>query len=215
MKKHSISIVLIFLAFTAIGCGILGNLRRSGSTLETNKSANTANVANSQPQKPDYKALKDKAKELATLSPPVKLDPKAKIKGKVTLVEKTDYDTFSVKGFNYIGDDFEQSELDDYGLRKERLAGKSEEIDTLIQVICDKGKQIGKYNVTDGRTLPAYAVNCKVSVVDYKTPSIVAQRNFTGRDLADNITVYKSTTDVTALAPTDEIKKYIKNFKSE
>lgn len=212
MKKNSISIVLLFLALTAIGCGILNNLR--GRQTNSYKSANT-NVVNSQPEKPDYKTFQAKAEELAKIAPPVKLDSKAKLKGKIAVVEKNHYESYSMKGFNYEGTDYYQFDLDNFGLTKEQMAVKPEEIDTLVQIKCEKGSQIGKYNVTDGRTLPAYSQNCKVSVIDYKTPSVVAQKNFSSRNLSDNITVYNSTKDVTAAAPISDIYEYIKKFKSE
>lgn len=209
MKNNSISIVLIVLAAVSIGCGMLGNLGGQPDKIYT---PTNTNASEEQPVKPDFKAIQSKAEDLAKFSPPVRLDPKAKIKGKVAFVEKSVYaTTFKIKGFNYEGTDYYQLDLDDYDLTKEQLATKEDEIDTLVQIRCDKGKSIGTYNVSDGRMLAAYAVNCKVSVIDYKTPAVTAQKTFSSRKLPKEIKVYGDEKEI-MYGPYTEIKDYIESL---
>lgn len=215
MKKQTNLIVLLFLASTAIGCSIVGNLMKSST--RTYDSANTAanTKVNTEPEKPKFQALKDKADELGKLSPPVKLDPKAKIRGKYAIVQKTYYDTIELKGIHPDLNASFDYDLDNYGLNKQQLAVNADEIDTLIQINCEKGAAIGQYNVADGRVIPAYAVNCKISIIDYKTPAVVAEKTFVGKKLDKDTKVYDSTKDVTAHMPYEAMEKYMKKFPRE
>ncbi len=208
MKNNFGLVVLVLLALTAVSCQLADMLKGSS---QSSRSSNV-NFANTQPAKPNFKDFQAKAEELGKLSPPVKLEPKAKMKGKIAVVEKTNYGTFSVKGFHHEGVEYYEYDLNNYNLTKEQLALKTDEIDTLVQIGCDKGKAIGQYNVTGGRTIPAFALNCKVSMIDYKTPAVVAQKTFVSTKLEKDIKVYDSTKEYTAAIPYTEIEKYIKNF---
>ena len=215
MKKYTGLIALLLLASTTISCGIVGNLMRHSpqSSAPVNTAANSS--VNTEPAKPKFQALKDKAAELGQLSPPVKLDPKAKIRGKVAIVEHTTYNTNEMIGINADGTDTIDYDLDHYGIKKEQLAVKTDELDTLIQINCKQGAAIGQYNVSDGRVIPAYAINCQLSIIDYKTPVIIAQKKIVSRELAKDIKVYDTTQDVTANMPYEAIEKYIKKLLHE
>jgi hypothetical protein len=193
---------------------LLQGARRQNNFANSNSSINSQPV-NAQPVKPSFKDFQNEAKEIGSVSAPLKLNPKAKIKGKIALIEKSDYGTYEMKGFSYDGSDYYQFDLDKYDLAKDKLAVKREEIDTLILRSCDKGKQIGQYSVSDGSKIPAFALDCKVSIIDYRIPAVVAEKKFSSRELAKDIKITSATKEWTAYEPSEEMEKYIKNFPRE
>ncbi|GEM_PF-5086371 len=157
------------------GIFIIYKTTTNSKTETKNKTGNfNTNSTNPNTKKPDFNALKLKAEELAAMSPPLRLDPNATIKGKVAVVEKDQYGA-SVKGFYYSENKYMDSEIESYGLSKQRMATNPGEIDTLIQVVCRKGKYVGRYE----GGITAYANDCKVSIIDYRTPAVIAQQTFT------------------------------------
>jgi GYF domain 2 len=210
------------LMFGLIGCGglILLSLiglagyfafgKKSSTEFATDTNTNS-NTKTAPPIPTDFTSMKDKAEELAKLSPPLKLDPKLKIKGKVALVEKGKY-AAEVKGFDAYYKQINETDLASYGLTKEMLAFKPEEIEILIQTICTKGKPIGRYE----QGVTGYANNCKVSLTDYKNNVIFAQKTFINAKPDKSISsVYAGSKEFIALTPFTEIQDYVKSFVPE
>jgi len=200
--------VIIFLA----GAGIFGyfllNQKSGGSNIAVNKPANSNTATKPTPQ--DFTALKDKADELANLSPTLKLDSKVKLKGKIAIVEKGQYRA-EFKGFDA---DFKKAsdyELGSFKMTKEMLPRTLEEIDSLVQIICTKGKQIGRYegNIT------GYANNCKVSLIDYRTKTAFAQKTLTNSTPEKTVSSVYDGGDYIVLPPSTEIQNYVKTFVPE
>lgn len=214
---------LILVAAVGIG-GFLYFNQSNRTVVSTDNSIKTLNSnssntnSNSSSSEPDFKALKDKAKELAKLSPPLKLESKPVLKGKIAIVEQTDtaneYSTPTIKGIHSYDEKYDDYELEQYGLTKEKLAAKSEEIDTLVQTLCVKGNQIGRYNTRLG-SIPAFSKVCKVSIIDYRGSKVVAQKSFVNRKLEPTIKISETTTEYVLLYPYAEIQKYVKGLSKE
>jgi hypothetical protein len=191
-----------------IGYFALANKSSNDTTANKNSNSNTKTAA---PIPTDFTSMKDKAEELAKLSPPLKLDPKAKIKGKVALVEKGQFDA-KMDFFNVYYKEINESTVSSYGLTPEMPAYKPEEIDTLIQTICTKGKVIGQYE----KGVTGYANNCKVSLIDYKNNLIFAQKTFTNSKPDKTISaVYAGSKEFIVITPFTQIQDYVKSFVPE
>jgi hypothetical protein len=152
-----------------------------------------------------------KKEELGKFTAPDRLDPEARVRGKVAIVEGEE-GSYTLEGFDYY--DYDEEELRSYGLTKEDLALRVEEIDTLVQTNCDKGRRISSYKTPDGSSIPAYALECETLVFDYKAPAVIARRKFHSEDFVDSLKVTSTTTDVTAIRPTEQVQKYIKGLRS-
>ncbi len=99
------------------------------------------------------------------MAAPVKLDPKAVIKGKVFIA----------------GDNLASFSDDDkmmYGFADYRKAMSLDEIGTLIQVTCTKGRPLGLYVDKYDKKIKGFASECKVSILDYQAPAVIAQKSF-------------------------------------
>jgi hypothetical protein len=190
-----IGIVATALCFNA-SCKNNG-MSNSAANANTN-SADTPNTnsTSSRPVRDEakYKELSDKKDELAKLAPPLKLDPKARIKGKVLLVGNLNYK-------NGHGDE---------GISSLRKAESLEELETLIQVVCSKGKFLTNYE----KGVKGYASDCKVSLIDYRAPAVIAQKNFSNSereeviresDVRDN--------EYVAPQPIGDIRSYIDSLQ--
>lgn len=207
--KNNFNLLLLLLViFLVLGCNFLKK-----------NNTNTTNVNRATPSPTGTPSLSEqlfefeKSKEdLGKFTAPVKLDPKAKVKGKVAIVEGED-NYYTLEGFEY--SNFDEEELKGYGLTKDDLALKLDEIDTLVQTICTKGKKVGSYKVTDGRVIPAYALNCETLVFDYKAPAVFARKSFYSADLSEDIEISPSTTERTAYKPTEQIQKFVKSLRSK
>jgi hypothetical protein len=152
-----------------------------------------------------------KRDELGKFTAPERLDPAAGVKGKVAIVEGEE-GSYTLEGFDYT--DYDEEELQAYGLTKNELALKVEEIDTLVQTNCSKGRKISSYKTPDGGSIPAYALECETLVFDYKAPAVIARKKFHSEEFVDSLNVTSSTTDVTAIRPTEQVQKYIKGLRS-
>ena len=152
-----------------------------------------------------------KKEELGEFTAPTQLDTEASVKGKVAIVEGEE-GSYTLEGFDYY--DYDEEELEAYGLSKDDLALKVEEIDTLVQTNCSKGRRINSYTTSDGKTIPAYALECETLVFDYKAPAVIARKKFRSEDFVDSLKVSKATEDITAIRPTEQIQKYIKGLRS-
>jgi hypothetical protein len=210
------------LIFGLLGCGglillsvigLIGYFAFTGknsnnSTANSNSNSNTKLAA---PIPTDFTSMKDKAEDFAKLSPAVKLDSKAKIKGKVAWVEKGKFDA-KMDFFDVYYKEISESNVTSYGLTKEMVAFKPEEIDTLIQTICTKGKVIGQYE----QGVTGYANNCKVSLIDYKNNVIFAQKTFINSKPDKTISsVYAGSKEFIVITPFVEIQNYVKSFVPE
>ena len=205
-KNSSQLPVLLLLALAIVfGCKF-GNTKRTGSNV--NGPAPT-------PTAPSLSQiifeLESKMDELGKFTAPMRLDPEAVVRGKVAIIEGEE-GSFTLEGFEY--SQFDEEELTAYGLAKEDLALKVEEIDTLVQTNCEKGRRISSYRTSDGKSIPAYALECETLVFDYKAPAVIARKKFHSEDFVDSLNVSSATTDVTAIRPTEQVQRYIKGLRS-
>lgn len=171
--------------------------------------ANTANAnatnASSSFDSGKYKELLDKAAELAKLDLPVKLDPKAAIKGRVFFVE-------SVEARSRYADY-------DQGISDDRKAKSLEELETVIRINCSKGKFLGeyakRYSTSSLGTTPvkAYGVNCQVSLIDYPARVVVAQKSFSNNEGGEALTERSVGGEHVNPPPVGEITSYINSFQ--
>jgi hypothetical protein len=161
--------------------------------------------------------LKDKSKELAKLKAPLKPENNPALKGKVAVVEQIDASSeYSIylRGFHSYDDNYDDSEIESYGLTKEQLARTLNEIDTLVQTTCAKGKMIGQYSSRFG-TIPAYSKVCKVSVIDYRNSKTIAQKTFENRRMEKTVSVSDYTNEYVLLYPYQEIRKYVSGLAKQ
>lgn len=114
------------------------------------------------------------AKEVAALSPPLKLEKAPYLKGKVLIVQ-------SDKGVVL----FTRSP-EVFGLSKERVAHSPGDAQTVVQVACEKGESVGNYITKDAakRKIPVYALRCKISIIDKTIPAVIAQKTIVNKDVS-------------------------------
>ena len=209
-RKNSSQLPVLFLLALAVAFGCkFGNTK--------SKASKTGSVNDSRPAPTttplsevilDFDSKKD---ELGKFNAPAQLDPNAGVRGKVAIVEGEE-GSYTLEGFDYY--QFDEEELTAYGLAKEDLALRIEEIDTLVQTNCEKGRRISSYRTSDGKSIPAYALECETLVFDYKAPAIIARKKFHSEDFVDSLKVSSATTDVTAIRPTEQVQRYIKGLRS-
>jgi hypothetical protein len=202
--------------FRLLGCGslillsIIGLVGCSRSSDKLSKDIAATNKMAS-PVPTNFTAMKNKAEELAKLSPPLKFNPTAKVKGKVAWVDKNTSFT-QMNFFDNYYKKISNLDVDVYGLTDTMVAQKPEEIDTLIQTICTKGKIIGRY---EGGII-GYANNCKVSLIDYKGNAIFAQKIISNSTPDKSVSsLYDRGKEYTMPSPSDEIRDYVKSFIPE
>src|SRR5215208_171286 len=152
----------------------------------------------------------NKKEELGKFTAPDRLDPAARGKGKVAIVEGEE-GSYTLEGFDYY--DYDEEGLQTYGLTKNDLALKLEEIDTLVQTNCAKGRRLSSYKTPDGGSIPAYALECETLVFDYKAPAVIARKKFHSEEFVDSLKVSSATTDVTAIRPTEQVQRYVKGLR--
>jgi hypothetical protein len=198
MKKNTTAIILVLtiMAVFSLGCGMLGGNK---NTSEAVKSAPVS--------PPNIEALVKKAEELVKLSPPQKLEESPFIKGKIVVVEKHEKMNPMIMGVAANQKEVYDHGILDYDFSAIRMAKNPEEIDTLIQVICDRGDQLEK-NV--------FAYVCKVSVIDYKNSTVIAQKTFTNDKIPVGVDGKKMTTQYTmVLSKPNELIQYIMDLPLE
>ncbi len=210
------------LIFGLLGCGGLILLVTLGSVaiyfFSGNQSTRQTTVSNSNsaspvPAKPpmfnDFSSMKNKAEELATISPTLKLDSKTKMSGKIAIVEKGKYDA-TMEGYGYDYKKLDQNVKLSFGITAEMLAKTPDEIDTLVQIICSKGKYVAKY---EGNIL-GYGNSCKVSIIDYKSKIAFAQKTFVNNKPEKSVSSAYDGGDYIMPKP-DGINEYITSFAPE
>ena len=131
---------------------------------------------------------------LSKLSPPEQITEKPYLKGKTYLI------TIEEGG---------QAFLDD-----SRKAKNTSEIGSILKVECGKGSLIGNYNA-NGQQVPAYTSNCKVTVIDYTIPAVIAKKFFANATIPSSMNFgatdgkIDSGKEVIAPIPFGDIKKWI------
>lgn len=148
-----------------------------------------------------YAELLEKKKDLVKLSPPIKLDRDAAIKGKVIIVDEN---------LEKIGD---YDKLDD-GFADYRKARSIEELGTVIQVLCVKGRPTAVYEGKYNKRVKGFASNCKVSIIDYSQPAVVAQKSFSNSKPPEVISAIEADANDEYLMPRPlgDIVAYINEF---
>ena len=208
-KNSSRLPILVLLALViAFGCKF-SNTRRTNSNSADSNSASPAPTAT--PLSMVILDFDSKREELGEFTASDRLDADASVKGKVAIVEGEE-GSYTLEGFDYY--DYDEEELEAYGLTKDDLALKVEEIDTLVQTNCSKGRRISSYATSDGKSIPAYALECETLVFDYKAPAVIARKKFRSEDFVDSLKVSPTTTDVTAIRPTEQVQRYIKGLRN-
>src|SRR5215216_3092009 len=152
-----------------------------------------------------------KREELGKFTAPDRPGPAAAVKGKVAIVEGEE-GSYTLEGFDY--SDYDEEGLRAYGLTKDDLALRVEEIDTLVQTNCAKGRRMSSYKTPDGVSIPAYALECETLVFDYKAPAVIARKKFHSEEFVDSLKVTSATTDVTAIRPTEHVQRYVKGLRN-
>jgi hypothetical protein len=164
-----------------------------------------------------YKAFSEQAIAVTQLKPAFSMNEAAKIKGKVLIFRKMQeaFSSYDMLGFEnrrnaqsqqYISQD--EDAVKAYGLGFNDLAENLDELATVIQIECQNGDVIANY---DGG-IPAYSNRCLVSVMDYKTKTIVAQETFENATAEDSIRVRKDQYAEVLMYPYEKIQDYIKQF---
>ena len=228
MKKNEFILVFLLMSAVSLGCNFSKLLNRSPETNQTFVNGNSnsnrvaGNVSNrnsSDPPTADekiYKVMADKANELGRTQTTVKLDPNALVKGKVAVVAKK-YEfseDYEIEGFNVYKTDFAtEYDLNNLALTKERMAVKPDEIETLVRISCNQGKVIGRFvSPTGNRSVPAHSMVCKVSIIDLKAKTVIAQKTLENKTMEESASVADGDTKHVNLAPWKEIEKYLKSF---
>ena len=163
-----------------------------------------------------YKTFGEKSVELGNLKPQLKLNKIANIKGKVAVLEKTrgDFD-YKLLGFDVRGNENlqqyvsqDEDAVKNYGFMFGDLAENLNDLETLIRVSCQNGKVVGRYE----GGITAISNRCLVSIIDYKTNAVIAQKNFENAKPEDEIKVQKYKTQEILMHPYNEIHAYVKQF---
>lgn len=143
-----------------------------------------------------------KAGELMNMPATEKLAPGTRVQGKVAVVETYPGMSPSLEGFK---DDGSVDQLSAYFFSPRRKAQTMDEIDTLVKVICGKGKAIA------GTSPALYANECDVSLIDFKTKTLFARKKF--ENSTDASGMAPNAKDVVS-TPSDQIKSYLREFSS-
>ena len=139
-------------------------------------------------------------KELIRLATTVSLKSDASLKGKIKLArqyEEADISQNPVKIDGYLSSFFPSA----------KLASKPEELETLIKIVCGKGDKIGQFGKTT-----QYSNRCEVSVIDYKTLTVVAQKVIENTTVDDNPSSNNVTRIWVTKMPEKEIENYLKSL---
>ncbi len=139
-------------------------------------------------------------KELIKLSTTVSLRSDASLKGKIKLArqyEEADISQNAVKIDGYLSSVFPFA----------KLTSKPEELETLIKIVCGKGDKIGQFGKTT-----QYSNRCVVSVIDYKTLTVVAQKIIENTTVDDNPSAKNVTKIWVTKMPEKEIENYLKSL---
>lgn len=141
---------------------------------------------------PELTSLYNYEKELIRLPTTVSLKPDAALKGKIAFARQ------------YQVGDISQSPgwIDYYGdassfFPSDKIANNTDQLETLVKIVCGKGDKIGQTGTTT-----QYANRCEISLIDYKTLTVTAQK------IVENKTLVESAKDT-------DIKIYVTDFPKE
>lgn len=158
--------------------------------------------------------FKGKANEVWQSKTTAALSPQSRITGKIALVWRSSDRSTDMRLFEDKESKIDKSRIEYYGFKEQEIAIKVEEIDTLIKVDCEKGDEVGEYRFIS-RTIPAYAMKCKVEVIDYKNRTIFAEREIINRKMDKTVKGNPYWSYYPLDPPFDEIRKYLKTLKSK
>jgi len=144
--------------------------------------------------------LAARADELMYLAVTEKLDDAMKIKGKIAVVEEYPNTPLSLEGFKPDGT---IDRLSQYFFSPEKKAQTLAEIDTLVKVVCRKGRSIGN------STKEVYASECDVHVIDFKTKTLFNKKKFENSIIP---TGTSSSSATVVPAPSEEIKLHLRGL---
>ena len=94
------------------------------------------------------------------------------------------------------------------------MALKPDEIETLIHLNCHQGKAIGRFvSKSSGKTVPAFGMTCKVSIIDYKSLTTIAQKTFEDNVMEEETSsIDEEDKKYVNNPPLDKIQKYLEDF---
>lgn len=130
-------------------------------------------------------------------------------------VQLSNHPYVRVKGVVVRGDDIEKSTSYFRGtiISEEETAKTVDEINGAIQVHCVKGARIGLYSTQYiTKPTPAFAITCRVSILDLTIPAIVGQRSFSNNKLPGTLRLRFARDELIAPVPLDEITRYVKSL---
>ena len=191
--------------FLVSGCGLFMKAF-SGPASSANSAEQQTNTTNSSPASPSfdsakYSELLSKREELAKKSFPARLDQEVVIKGKV-FVAASNLEKFS-------DTDKIEKQFADY-----RLAKSLDEVGTVVQINCSKGRYVTTYVGKNDESVKGFAVDCKVSLVDHTAGITVAQKNFSNSKPPEVIKSIEADAKGEYLMPRPlgDISKYLHSF---
>lgn len=140
-------------------------------------------------------------KELIRLPTTVSLNSDAALKGKIKVArqyEEADISQAPVIIDGYLGSIFPSG----------KLATKPEELETLVKIVCGRGDKIGQ----TGKTAQ-YSNRCVVSLIDYKSLTVVSQKTIENRSLDTNPSAESAGVKIWVTKfPNAEIESYLKSL---
>ena len=149
---------------------------------------------------PEMKILLDE-KELIRLPTTVSLKPDAALKGKLKFArqyEEGDISQSLAKIDGYLENTFPFA----------KVTNNPEELETLVKIVCGKGDKIGQ----TGKTAQ-YSNRCEVSLVDYKTLTVISQKTIENKTLNDSPTAKNAGVKIWVTKfPKAELEEYLKSL---
>jgi len=182
--------------------GTIESVNLSNKNLGANSNTTITNSSNTNSRVSNTSELNGKLKEFAVLKPPVKLDKLPTLKGKVIVVEQRDREN------EYTLKMPESYQLNKYGLTSDKIAANLGELETLVQIICGKGKEIGRYGPRMAY-VPAYSNVCNVSIIDYRGLKTTAQKSFVNGKKPKTINVTSTENEYILEPPMEEVETYL------
>ena len=148
---------------------------------------------------PDMAGLDEK--ELIRLPTTVDLKSDAALAGKIKLArqyEEADISQAPVIIDGYLSSIFPSN----------KVAARAEELETLIKIVCGRGDKIGQ----TGKTAQ-YSNRCVVSLIDYKSLTVVAQKTIENRSLDTNPSAESAGVKIWVTKfPEAEMESYLKSL---
>ncbi len=180
----------------------------SNTNLANTNSANSSPKPSPSPtfDSSKYAEMIGKKDELFKLSPPAKLVTTPTIKAKVLVIEKLDAEKDSASEITSTYSN------DKYGIKPEQVADNLDELQTLIQIKCSQGKEIGQYGPRMAY-YSAYSSVCVVSIIDYKAKQTITKKTFVNAKRPK--TIPDTGYDFINESPTEEIEKYLTELAKE